>query len=137
MSLPTNRIKKVKLPDNTEYEIIPEKMQSSGYQATLPNLSADDTIVTINTNQFISGNKSFSGDVIFGEPIKIQADSTASYTSEDWDTDFYPDRLEIENYGDGAGDSETFTLQYPKLADGETATLGLQIDIEDLTQINS
>lgn len=45
MSLPTNRIKKIKLADATEYEIIPERLQNSGFSASLPTLTADDTLV--------------------------------------------------------------------------------------------
>lgn len=46
--LPTNRIKKIKLPDNTEYTIVPEQLQSDGYQATLPELSEDSVIALTN-----------------------------------------------------------------------------------------
>ena len=50
MALPTNKIKKIKLPGdvdgNKTYEIIPEKMQNSGYEAALPTLTADTTLAT-------------------------------------------------------------------------------------------
>lgn len=49
MSLPTNRIKKVKLPNNTEYEIIPEKISDgSGNYVTLPNLDNDIGKIAVN-----------------------------------------------------------------------------------------
>ena len=65
--LPTKRIKKIQLPlasgetaaDKT-YEIVPDKMQSSGFQAVLPTLATDDTIVTTKTSQTISGTKTFT-----------------------------------------------------------------------------
>lgn len=77
MSLPTNKIKKIKLPGdvdgNKTYEIIPEKMQNSGYEAALPTLTQDSTIaltsdiptiptnyVTTDTSQTVSGAKTFS-----------------------------------------------------------------------------
>ena len=48
MSLPTNKIKKIKLPGdvdgNKTYEIIPERLQNSDYEAVLPTLTADSTI---------------------------------------------------------------------------------------------
>lgn len=143
MALPENRIKKIKLPNNTEYTIVPEQLQSNGHSLSVPTLSDDDTIVTTETNQSIDGSKYFNGEVVLNNnPLKIQADGETSYTDEDWDIALYPDRLEIENYGDGAGDSETFTLQYPKLADGEIKTFATtdditNVEIVDLTQINN
>lgn len=49
MALPTNRIKKVKLPDNTEYDIVPTMLQdgTTNYKLSVPALSADDTIATV------------------------------------------------------------------------------------------
>ncbi len=46
MALPTNRIKKIKLPDNTEYDIVPTMLQdgSSNYKAILPTLSSDSKL---------------------------------------------------------------------------------------------
>ena len=76
-NLPVKRIKKIQLPlasgetaaDKT-YEIIPDKMQSSGFQATLPTLTADTTIAvdtnvvhkTGNLPETITGTKTFSND---------------------------------------------------------------------------
>ena len=45
MALPTNKIKKIKLPNSTEaYEIIPERLQNNGFEASLPVLSTNSTI---------------------------------------------------------------------------------------------
>lgn len=45
MALPNNKIKKIKLPNsNDAYEIIPERLQNNGFEASLPNLKADSTI---------------------------------------------------------------------------------------------
>ena len=45
MALPTNKIKKIKLPNSTEaYEIIPERLQNNGFEASLPTLSTNSTI---------------------------------------------------------------------------------------------
>lgn len=142
MALPENRIKKIKLPNNTEYTIVPEQLQSNGHSLSAPSLSSDDEIVTLDTNQNIGGNKYFGGEVVLNNnPLKIIADESTSHTNEDWDTNFYPDRLEIENYGDGEGGSETFTLQYPKLAGGETKTFATtddikEVEIVDLTDLD-
>lgn len=45
MALPNNKIKKIKLPNsNDAYEIIPERLQNNGFEASLPPLNADSTI---------------------------------------------------------------------------------------------
>lgn len=44
MALPLNRIKKIKLNDNTTYDIVPESLEKNGHQAALPDLSKDSTI---------------------------------------------------------------------------------------------
>lgn len=45
MALPNNKIKKIKLPNsNDAYEIIPERLQNNGFEASLPTLNADSTI---------------------------------------------------------------------------------------------
>lgn len=45
MALPNNKIKKIKLPNSTDaYEIIPERLQNNGFEASLPKLTADSTI---------------------------------------------------------------------------------------------
>lgn len=45
MALPNNKIKKIKLPNSTDaYEIIPERLQNNGFEASLPTLKADSTI---------------------------------------------------------------------------------------------
>lgn len=50
MPASSNAIKKVKIPNSggvsTEYEVIPEKLQNSGYTATPPTLTKDSTLVT-------------------------------------------------------------------------------------------
>lgn len=65
MSLPENRIKKVKLPNNTEYEIIPEKISDgSGNYTTLPNLNDDNGKIAINNidNNF-TATQTFLGSI--------------------------------------------------------------------------
>lgn len=57
MPLPNKRIKNIKLPtSNDAYEIIPERLQNSGYAASLPTLTADSTLAlksdVDNVNQF-------------------------------------------------------------------------------------
>lgn len=46
MPLPTNKIKKVKLPNNTEYEIIPSTLQdgTTTNKLSVPTLTKDSTI---------------------------------------------------------------------------------------------
>lgn len=45
MALPNN-IKQVKLPNNSVYEIIPERLKNGTYQASLPTLTADVILAT-------------------------------------------------------------------------------------------
>lgn len=45
MSLPTNRIKKIKASNGTSYDIVPEMLQKSGYSAELPTLTTNSTLV--------------------------------------------------------------------------------------------
>ena len=82
MSLPTNKIKKIKLPGdvdgNKTYEIIPEKMQNSGYEAALPTLTADDTLATTKTTQTISGAKTFSASPILNNAIQIRGKNASN-----------------------------------------------------------
>lgn len=52
MALPTNKITKIKLPNNTEYEIIPKTLRdgTTTYKLSVPTLTTDDTVsVTSNT----------------------------------------------------------------------------------------
>lgn len=49
MALPTNRIKKIKLPNNTEYEIVPERLGKDGFEAALPTLN-EDSIIALKTD---------------------------------------------------------------------------------------
>lgn len=67
MALPANKIKKVKLPNNTEYEIIPSSLQdgTTNYVLTTPTLSEDDTIVTCGGDQSISGVKTIEYSLQF------------------------------------------------------------------------
>ena len=46
MALPTNKISKVKLPNNTQYDIIPSMLRdgTTNYKLSVPTLSADSTI---------------------------------------------------------------------------------------------
>ena len=53
MALPSNKIKNVQTTDNTVYEIIPSRLQSNGYEAALPTLTANSIIaLTSNTLQY-------------------------------------------------------------------------------------
>jgi len=44
MALPSNRIKKIKLPNNTSYDIVPEMLGKNGFSAELPTLIQNSTI---------------------------------------------------------------------------------------------
>lgn len=44
MSKPANYIKEIKLPSNTTYEIIPERLGDANYVAELPTLNSDSTL---------------------------------------------------------------------------------------------
>ena len=68
MALPTNKIKKIKLPNSTEaYEIIPERLQNNGFEASLPTLSTNSTIALKsdidNSNSVKKSGDSMSGNL--------------------------------------------------------------------------
>lgn len=138
MSLPTNKIKKVKLPNNTEYDIVPSMLQdgTTTNKLSVPTLTQDnDEVVTTKTNQTMSGDKDFSGSVVLNNyPLRVQADNEDAYTGEDWDTSFYPDKVEITNYSES---DAVFTLQYPKLSDGETKTFATTSDLTEIVDLTS
>lgn len=46
MALPTNRIKKIKLPNGTTYDIVPDTLGDGTYAVTLPSLTADSVLAT-------------------------------------------------------------------------------------------
>ena len=135
--LPTNRIKKVKLPNNTEYTIAPEILQNSGYQASLPTLSADDTLVTTSTDQTITGTKTFNSIKFYDDP----ADRTYSVGMIDdifevkaldaysLDIDIYSKILFLK----GDGDSTSLQYNFPSLS----GTLALESYVEANPTIES
>ena len=55
MALPTNKITKIKLPNNTEYEIIPKTLRdgSTNYKVSVPTLTADDIVAVTSTTPII------------------------------------------------------------------------------------
>ena len=55
MALPTNKITKIKLPNNTEYEIIPKTLRdgSTNYKLSVPTLTADDKVAVTSTTPVI------------------------------------------------------------------------------------
>lgn len=125
MSLPENRIKKIKLPNNTIYTVVPEMLQNNGYSAELPELSNNDQIITVNTDQFIPGNKTFGREVtIENYPLTVLADDFDTYTGEDWDTKYYADKIEIQNINS----SEVYTIKYPS----KSGTFALLEDIPEV-----
>lgn len=74
MALPTNKIKKIKLTSNTEYDIVPSILQdgSTTNKLSVPTLSADnDEVVTTKIEQDISGIKTFNNGLISDKEIKI------------------------------------------------------------------
>lgn len=83
-SLPTNRVKKVKLPNNVEYTIVPEILQSNGYQASLPTLTEDRVILTEGSAKEFSLEPIVNQEVYFGEIVPD--DITVS-----WFAEFYVD----------------------------------------------
>lgn len=145
-TLPTNRIRKVKLTNNTEYDLIPSMLQdgTTNNKLSVPTLSSDDTIVTTNTTQTIDGRKTFDDIIlansiitISNEFLSIQSDNHSTYTGDDWDTQFYSDKINISNQNDG---NET-TLLFPYFG-STTKTLAVTSDIQnveivDLTLLNA
>lgn len=148
MALPTNKIKKVKLPNNTEYEIIPSRLQgtnsagTTSYEVSLPVLSSDDSFVTLKTSQTITGTKTFSNSVTVRDTLNVEDgylnilnDAGSTYTGDDWDTSFKADCINIFNNNS----SEYTTLLFPEFA-GETKTIAVtddivSVEIVDLTSL--
>lgn len=71
MALPTNRIRKIKLPDDNIYDIVPSTLTdgTTSYALTVPTLTSDSTIaidanvVHKTGNETIGGNKTFTNKV--------------------------------------------------------------------------
>jgi len=61
MSLPEKKIKQVALPGDVDgsqtYEIIPERLGKNGYEASLPNLAADNILAVLNEEQTFVGTQ--------------------------------------------------------------------------------
>lgn len=97
MSLPTNRIKKIKIPNgsgHTEYEIIPEKVSDgSGNYASLPNLSSDATLAT---EDYVQANPATTTETLTG--IKIGNTSYVISGGSDLTNDRYV-RYDINSQG--------------------------------------
>ena len=67
MALPENRIKKIKLPDNTEYEIVPEKLQRNSYEVSIPWITQDSQIKLKSAEKVVTGNMYAANSMFFGE----------------------------------------------------------------------
>lgn len=78
MALPTNRIKKIKLPGDVDgsqtYEIVPDKLSdgSTNYKASLSTLTSDSTIALtsdLHTYQVGSSTYRINFKVVSGQPL--------------------------------------------------------------------
>jgi len=101
MALPTNRIRKIKLPDDNIYDIVPSTLTdgTTSYALSVPTLTGDSTIaltsdipdnyLTTNTNQIISATKTIKASPL----IFTKSDDTEvgriEYNTTDNYFDFY------------------------------------------------
>ena len=81
MALPSNRLKKVKLPSGVSYEMVPEMLAKNGFSAELPSLVANSTLVIqsdiANIDKVPLISSSPSGSVTI-DPYKIYNFGTVS-----------------------------------------------------------
>ena len=80
MSLPNNKIRVIIPPDGISYEIVPSLLQdgTTSYSLSVPTLGADDTIVTLGTNQTITGEKVFTNGINVGNASTTGGDIVGS-----------------------------------------------------------
>jgi len=73
MALPSNKIKKVKLPNNTEYDIVPTMLQdgTTSYKLSVPTLTADSNIAIDSNVVHKTGNETISNVKTFSDGIKV------------------------------------------------------------------
>lgn len=120
MSLPTNRIKKVKLPNNTEYEIIPEKISDgSDNYATLPDLSNDNGKIAVNN---IDNN--FTAVQTFGDNIRTSRDEIsilAQNPSQSGDYEIAHFIVNFDNLDNFIGTSVTASGHFTAYGDTDDA----------------
>lgn len=85
MAKPNNSIKGVKLPNNTQCEIIPDRLGSGSYVAELHTLTADTTLIT---NADIASSAKLGIVKVDGTSINIDSAGTIS-------TDFTATAIQI------------------------------------------
>ena len=91
--------------------------------------SAPANMVTTNTSQTISGQKTFSGSVILtNEPLRINSDNHQTHTGDDWDSYIKADKIEIENQDTG----NIGELLFPDIED-RTETIATLSDVPKKT----
>jgi len=132
MSKPNNSLANIKLPgENTQRPIVPYAIgvsSSNNYQATIPNISSDQTIALLGVrNVFTEHN-------IFSKYIEVQDDGSDSQQTPrpeniyNWsDPDLFIYSTGFSLYTGGSDDY----LQYN--FPNRSGVLGLEIDIVDLT----
>lgn len=72
MALPSNKIKNIKTPDNTVYEIIPSRLQNNNYEITFSNpLETNATFVVEQTKTFAYSTTKITSidEIYFGQVV--------------------------------------------------------------------
>lgn len=119
-NLPENRIKKIKLPNNTEYTIVPEILQNSGYQVSLPTLTEDSTIALtsdldsrVSTSFLKAPDYSSSSTYYTSQRVvhdgRLYVCTTAIQTAEEWNEEHWTE-ITIEDYFPFADDITDLTV---------------------------
>ena len=103
MALPTNKIKKIKLPNSTEaYEIIPERLQNNGFEASLPTLSTNSTIALKsdidNSNSVKKSGDSMSGNLNPATNKGASLGSSSLYWNNIYGTTIYNIWINVDMY---------------------------------------
>lgn len=113
MPLPTNKIKKIKLPNDTEYDIVPTMLQdgTTNNKLSVPTLSGDDTILTSSTNQTVGGRKTFSNELTANGNIRTDDSELYFKVYDEIDSKSDTDGLCITvNYDDNSNNIGTSVM---------------------------
>ena len=105
---------------------------STSCQLFVPLATSSQSGVVSTSSQTFGGAKTFAGSVTFSnnvtlsaQPLKIQADSNTTYTGDDWDTYFYPDRIRIVNCAEEDQELQETIIRFPEYG-GDTVTFAVK-----------
>lgn len=131
MAKPDNSIAKIKFPgENTQRPIVPYGLTDGTYYATIPEMNADSSIIVSEPN----GNQEISRyPLTLSKYLNIYSDDMGEeldnpYNYSDPDITIYSTKIHLI-------DSDN-DVHYDYYFPPQSGTIGLQIDIVDLTSIS-